>query len=827
MMKSYLSLAMKELKAQKVMAALILLAVILSSIMTTVVGRSVGILQSMRIEQASSLNGDRHASFHQLTAEQADVLKDDDRLYDVGSSIFVGSTELENSGLTLQLREYDKTAVGLYPTVSKVKEGRLPERPDEIALPEDVLQYLPESVKVGDPITLDADVSGMDAQEPAYVYSHEYTLCGILESNYVGYVTGIVTGIVGEGTAKKMLPDKYNLYSMDFKVKDTGAFQETVDSLADSLGIGEKYIQYNWLLLNAMGIRGGEESESADGEGFSYMTAACVLVGMLVLLAAGLVIYNILKIAVAKRIREYGTLRAIGGERGQLYRIVALQLLILCGIGIPIGLVLGIFSAKGILSAATGLINPELFLVENAQQLDSAISAADSGNALSLAASIIVTLVFAILAAFPAARYAAKVSPTVAMQGQAVKVKRRGRKARRIRNFEAYYARLNLKRGRGRTAITILSLVMSITVFVALQSFSSILDAGSAVQQMHTGDYSVANEAEGIRSEQVEEIREQEAVESLAVRQLTIYSQNDPGGFAAELNIELQPSETFQIAGMDLESLMEECEGLTEQDKQELSEGKACLVKNPISITYEGEEVVRTELKKDDVLSVNGRELRVAGITDAAVTINNQGFVNGVQMMVTPETYTEMTGDESYKEVFPTLKEDADTEAFETWLAGWCSQNPGTMWLSYRETDAQLAESFEQIRMLCWGLIIFIGLIGILNIINTVYSNIHTRVSEIGMQRAVGMSRESLYKTFLWEGAYYGIIASVAGAVFGYISTVFISAATTDTLTLVPVPVLPVAEAAVLSVAACLLATAVPLRFIARMNIVEAIEAVE
>ena len=506
---------------------------------------------------------------------------------------------------------------------------------------------------------------------------------------------------------------------------------------------------------------------------------------------------------------------------------MALQLLILCGIGIPIGLVLGIFSAKGILSAATGLINPELFLVENAQQLDSAISAADSGNALSLAASIIVTLVFAILAAFPAARYAAKVSPTVAMQGQAVKVKRRGRKARRIRNFEAYYARLNLKRGRGRTAITILSLVMSITVFVALQSFSSILDAGSAVQQMHTGDYSVANEAEGIRSEQVEEIREQEAVESLAVRQLTIYSQNDPGGFAAELNIELQPSETFQIAGMDLESLMEECEGLTEQDKQELSEGKACLVKNPISITYEGEEVVRTELKKDDVLSVNGRELRVAGITDAAVTINNQGFVNGVQMMVTPETYTEMTGDESYKEVFPTLKEDADTEAFETWLAGWCSQNPGTMWLSYRETDAQLAESFEQIRMLCWGLIIFIGLIGILNIINTVYSNIHTRVSEIGMQRAVGMSRESLYKTFLWEGAYYGIIASVAGAVFGYISTVFISAATTDTLTLVPVPVLPVAEAAVLSVAACLLATAVPLRFIARMNIVEAIEAVE
>ena len=45
----------------------------------------------------------------------------------------------------------------------------------------------------------------------------------------------------------------------------------------------------------------------------------------------------------------------------------------------------------------------------------------------------------------------------------------------------------------------------------------------------------------------------------------------------------------------------------------------------------------------------------------------------------------------------------------------------------------------------------------ILNIINTVYSNIHTRVNEIGMQRAIGMSAASLYKTFLWEGAYYAI----------------------------------------------------------------------
>ena len=62
-MKSYLSLAWKELKAQKVTSLLILLAVILSTIATTAMGQSVGILQSMRVEQAAGLNGDRYATF--------------------------------------------------------------------------------------------------------------------------------------------------------------------------------------------------------------------------------------------------------------------------------------------------------------------------------------------------------------------------------------------------------------------------------------------------------------------------------------------------------------------------------------------------------------------------------------------------------------------------------------------------------------------------------------------------------------------------------------------------------------------------------------------
>ena len=132
-MKSYLSLAFKELKAQKVMAVLILIAVILSSMMTVAMGNSLGILQTMRIQQAASLNGDRYATFHQLTEEQRKKLQEDSRLIEVGSVISVGSIRLEKSSLILYMREYLDNALDAYPSISKLKEGNLPEQPYEIA----------------------------------------------------------------------------------------------------------------------------------------------------------------------------------------------------------------------------------------------------------------------------------------------------------------------------------------------------------------------------------------------------------------------------------------------------------------------------------------------------------------------------------------------------------------------------------------------------------------------------------------------------------------------------------------------------------------------
>lgn len=58
-MKSYRTLALKELLSQKVTSILILIAVVLSTMMTTIVGQSIGVLSAMREQQAIAVGGNR------------------------------------------------------------------------------------------------------------------------------------------------------------------------------------------------------------------------------------------------------------------------------------------------------------------------------------------------------------------------------------------------------------------------------------------------------------------------------------------------------------------------------------------------------------------------------------------------------------------------------------------------------------------------------------------------------------------------------------------------------------------------------------------------
>ena len=209
-----------------------------------------------------------------------------------------------------------------------------------------------------------------------------------------------------------------------------------------------------------------------------------------------------------------------------------------------------------------------------------------------------------------------------------------------------------------------------------------------------------------------------------------LYKPDDAGQISdIALGFELQPGETFQVVGLN-DDYWDYFMGseLSAEDLTLLKSGKACIVRNPLALNYGGTELERTSFAAGDAISVAGRDIPIIATLDGYdgyVSVGNSGFTNGVQVIVSDCIYSELTGTAIYNEMCPTLNADADRELFDAVAEKICQDIPGTTCLSYEETDRQLEESFEQIRLLAWGLILFVGLIGLLNIINTEIGRAH------------------------------------------------------------------------------------------------------
>ena len=154
------------------------------------------------------------------------------------------------------------------------------------------------------------------------------------------------------------------------------------------------------------------------------------------------------------------------------------------------------------------------------------------------------------------------------------------------------------------------------------------------------GDYSFTNEVPGFTPQELDQVRSLPEVKSMAFSRLSIYTQDDEGNIPLTLDFGLNPAETFQIASVNEERIQSYAPQLTRDQLEEILEGTACLVKNPIAITYGDTTFAHTQFEAGDTITIDGHRLKVAAATDGTVTINNNGFTNGIQILVSDQTYS-------------------------------------------------------------------------------------------------------------------------------------------------------------------------------------------
>lgn len=352
----------------------------------------------------------------------------------------------------------------------KLSAGRMPENEHELLIPSDLSQYADEPMHVGDTVTLASGERMLDGEylNATAPYTKGETLENLTERTYT--VVGIYERLdyvirwnVSESACSCIaltVGAAQGRATVFYTVDRPTAFYDVMYENMKS-GILYSWTPHSDLLTYSGSFRNGNLTKMLYG----------LVAVLLALIAFGSIslIYNSFSISVNERTRQFGILKSVGATKKQLRGAVLFEALILCAVAIPVGAFAG----------CTG-IGITLWCLR-----DSFSNLLDSGSAVQmklaiswqgLAISALSCLAVALISAWVPAKRAMSVSPITAIrQADDFKISERevrvSRVTKKLFGFEGVMAAKNFKRNRKRYRSTVVSLFLSVTLFISASSF--------------------------------------------------------------------------------------------------------------------------------------------------------------------------------------------------------------------------------------------------------------------------------------------------------------------------------------------------------------------
>ena len=232
-----------------------------------------------------------------------------------------------------------------------------------------------------------------------------YTLTGIARFGDVASLGGATIALFDVATARKVL-DKTGFDAVAVAGRDGVATQKLIDSIRTAIPVSAQ-------------VRTGAEQAAEDGEGVgefvTFIRYFLLAFAGIALFVGAFVIFNTLSITVAQRTKELATLRTLGASRRQVLRSVVLEGFALGVVASTIGLALGVLLAKG-LTALFGALNLDMPQADMVFRWRTVLVAMLTGTIVTLVASI-----------WPAVR-ATRIAPISAVREGGMIVKKPSRK---------------------------------------------------------------------------------------------------------------------------------------------------------------------------------------------------------------------------------------------------------------------------------------------------------------------------------------------------------------------------------------------------------------
>ncbi|SHN12948.1 ABC transporter permease [Cryptosporangium aurantiacum] len=716
-----------------------------------------------------------------------------------------------------------------------LRAGRVPARPGEVVI--DPATAASERYRVGDEIRI---VSSASLPEPV-------TVVGLLDppeqpgAAFVG---------VHPSAARDLLA-RPGLVSF-VEVRGTPGTDERVLRDRVSAVVGEQYPVITGSELQA-------EVDSA-AEPDPLFTTIFLIASLVALFIGAFLIRNTYTIVLASRARELALLRCVGAQRRQLRRAVLLEAAIVGTVASLGGLVLGVAIGWGVaaLLEAAGAVP-----VDVTGRMPRLLPR-------TVAITLAVGVVTALISAWGPARRATRVPPIAALRGEVYVLDRRVRRVRAIvgglaslcgiglllaggladpaadalvrvgagltvvgvlvlgpvstppiarlvgrlihpgRGVAGRLAAENAVRSPRRTAATVLPLVIGL----ALVGFLTTLAAGSRASA--TGGFDHAFRADF---------------------QARAFSPDASMSPAVPRRLEALPEvavvAAIQSADAELTARDREAAGigLVGVDPSRLAATLA-LNGNLADVT-DGGIALRRSVARERGVTV-GSSVRVRGAGDSERTFvvraiyDTSGFgdlvasrIADFDAVITPADFRRLIGDPGVTTVYASLRDGVPPDRARTAIGRSLAGHPTVEITSRAELRGQLAADLDpalRVYFSLFGLMIVIALFGIAN---TLALSVLERVREIGLLRVVGMQRRQIRAMLCWEAA----TVAATGAVIGLALGSLVGWATTRALNLsaTDVPVALLVACAGGAVLASLLAAALPGRRAARVDVLRAL----
>ena len=509
------------------------------------------------------------------------------------------------------------------------------------------------------------------------------------------------------------------------------------------------------------------------------------IVGILTIMATGyLIIYNIFQISVIQDIQSYGQLKTLGTTKRQIKKIINKQALLLSLIGIPIGLIIGFFVGRALVPAL----------------MDGTTYASDAGVVVTVNPLIFIgSAIFAFVTVYISVRKPAKIAGTVspieairytendvgafhAKKKSVVKKSTSGAKIHRM-------ALANLGRNRKRTILVIVSMTLSLVLFNTVFTLSSGFDIDKYVEKFLNKDfiissadyfnYNYSRSGTYLSETFINAVQQQDAYDDggrLYASQVTEERFSAETDAVTNYNKDEEGNPLVDLYGADdfLLNTMDVIEG--EIDWEALRTGKYALY--ALTMDDNGNLIDNPSIHVGDTITFHHWTMDgLAGTLDnsfeltvmAKVLINENTDTErntGAARFYLPTEQFKALCNDPHLVSFPFNVKDGMDSDMSSFLSNYVESIEPTMDFESKETYINSFNGMTSLIITIGGaLSVIIGLIGIVNFINSVLTSIITRQKEFAMLQSIGMTGKQLKQMLSYEGLYYAIGTIIASLI--------------------------------------------------------------